>query len=309
MNEAAQRLLQGDRRKEGIQQELFHDVEESISNDLEQARKRGENIRNIFAHASIDPEAIKADLLQVDEAIGDISTLERFVSGAVQLLGGVCQPDGKQGYRLQLDNLPPHIKACFTAPGLVRISYASPTPKGYTYLGRNHKFTELLCQFVVGLSFEPRNQFGKIARVSEIQTLTVTTKTVLVMFRIRNVIKEVRSPRQSIAEEMYLWGYQSSGENITTLDYSAAKELLVAAESLGNLSTERQQHDIAEELQRFEILKTEFMKLANYRADQLVAAHGRFKELVGGRRYEKATPVLPPDVMGVYILLPKPKDL
>ena len=33
------------------------------------------------------------------------------------------------------------------------------------------------------------------------------------------------------------------------------------------------------------------------------------KELVGGRRFEKATPVLPPDVMGVYILMPKPKSL
>lgn len=309
MNEAAQRLLQGDRRKEGTQQELFQDVEESISNDLEQARKRGENIRNIFAHATIDPEAIKADLMQVDEAIGDVSSLEHFVNGAVQLLGGVCRPDGKQGYLLQLDNLPPHIRACFTAPGPVKVSFASPTPKGYNYVGRNHKFTELLCQFLVGLSFEPKSQFGKIARVSEIQSSNVNTKTVLVMFRIRNVIKEVRSLRESIAEEMYLWGYQSSGENIATLDYSAAKALLMVAESLGNLSSERQQHDIAEELQRFQTLKTEFMKLANYRADQLVAAHGRFKELVGGRRYEKATPVLPPDVMGVYILLPKPKDL
>jgi len=51
------------------------------------------------------------------------------------------------------------------------------------------------------------------------------------------------------------------------------------------------------------------MKLATERAEHLVEAHGRFKELVGGRRYEKATPILPPDVMGLYILMPKPKAI
>jgi hypothetical protein len=56
-------------------------------------------------------------------------------------------------------------------------------------------------------------------------------------------------------------------------------------------------------------MKSQFIELANKRADNLVEAHGRFKDLIGGRRYEKATPVLPPDVMGVYILMPKPKAL
>ena len=49
--------------------------------------------------------------------------------------------------------------------------------------------------------------------------------------------------------------------------------------------------------------------MAEDRANHLVEAHGRFKELVGGRRYEAVKPVLPPDVMGVYILIPKPKAL
>jgi hypothetical protein len=129
------------------------------------------------------------------------------------------------------------------------------------------------------------------------------------MFRVRNVIKEVNAARESIAEEMYLWGYKSSGSDYEILDFTLAKDLLLHAQSLSNLSLERQQQDIAAELTRFDNLKAQFMELANIRADQLVAAHGRFKTLVGGRRYEKAIPVLPPDVMGVYLLMPKPQDL
>jgi hypothetical protein len=309
MTEAAQRLLRSDRKPASQQQQLFTDTEDVIKNDLELARKRGENIRSIFAHESIDPDTIKKDLEEVDEAIGDLQSLEHFVSGAVQQLGGVCQSLGEKAYRMQLDNLPAHIKNCFSQPDLIKISFASPTPKGYTYVGRNHKFTELLCQFLIALSFEPKPHFGKIARVCEVQTAGVATKTVLVMFRVRNVIKEVHSSRESISEEMYLWGYRNAGAAMETLDYATAKDLLLHARSLGNLSIERQQRDIAEELQRFETMKPHFLQLANHRADQLVEAHSRFKTLVGGRRFEKATPVLPPDVMGVYILVPKPKDL
>lgn len=309
MSEAAQRLLRSDRKPGPKQQQLFQDTEEVITNELELARKRGENIRSIFAHESIDPNTIKADLDQVDEAIGDLHTLEHFVKGAVQQLGGICQADGQNGYKMQLGNLPAHIKGCIKQSDSVKVTFSSPTPKGHYYIGRNHKFTELLCQFLIALSFEPKNNYGKIARVCELQTEFVATKTVLVMFRVRNVIKEVNSTKESIAEEMYLWGYRTAGEEIDTLDFATAKNLLINAQSLTNLSHERQKQDLIEELKRFTTLKSHFLELANLRADQLVEAHGRFKELVGGRRYEKATPVLPPDVMGVYILMPKPKDL
>jgi hypothetical protein len=159
------------------------------------------------------------------------------------------------------------------------------------------------------LAFESNADYQPVARVAEIQTDVVNTKTTLVMFRVRNVIKEVATKREAVAEEMYLWGYRSVNGELQTIDYNEAKSLLANANALSNLSRERQEADIADELNRFANLQTEFLKVADERAENLVKAHGRFKELVGGRRYEKATPVLPPDVMGVYILLPKPQVL
>lgn len=305
MTEAAQRLFYN---RDAIQTQLFQETEETISNELELARKKGENIRSIFAHESIDPESIKSDLEAVDEAIGDIKSVQQFVCSAIQQLGGSCRQDGK-GYQVQLQNLPSHISRMLGTEAVHKISFDSPTPKGYIYIGRNHKFTELLCQFLISLSIEPRSEYGRIARLCEVQTESVKTKTVLVLFRVRNVIKEVASKRESIAEEMFLWGYKMNGGNTEILDYAEAKRLLLEATTTRTLSAERQEADLRHEFQRFEILKPQFLQLASDRADQLVEAHSRFKELVGGRRYEKATPVLPPDVMGVYILLPKPKDL
>ena len=191
----------------------------------------------------------------------------------------------------------------------MKISFVSPTPKGYKYIGRNNAFVEQLCQFLLSIAFEKHPEYGRLARVSEIQTDAVDTKTTLVMFRVRNVIKEVSSIRESVAEEMYLWGYHSKNGTIDSIDYKSAKKLLTEANVLSNLSKERQEADIEQEMILFNDIKPQFMQLASDRADKLVEAHSRFKELIGGRRYEKATPILPPDVMGVYILLPKPKSL
>ena len=40
------------------------------------------------------------------------------------------------------------------------------------------------------------------------------------------------------------------------------------------------------------------------RAELLVKAHLRFRELVGGKKFKVVEPILPMDVLGVYILLP-----
>lgn len=307
MTEAAKRILY--QQQLGFQQELFKDTKETVTNELELARRKGENLRSIFAHEGIDPEVIKKDLEEVDEAIGDVKTVENFVRGSVDVLGGSCKWDNISGFRLQPENLPPHIRRIFNKESIVNISFESPTPKGYTYIGRNHLFVEQLCQFLLAIAFEANPEYGRLARVCEIQTNQVTTKTTLVMFRVRNVIKEVNSKRESVAEEMYLWGYTAIDGVMKTLEFKEAKNLLMGAIPLSNLSVERQANDIANELERFKEMKLQFMELAGQRAEKLVEAHGRFKELIGGRRYEKATPVLPPDVMGVYLLVPQPKAL
>ncbi len=306
MTKATKKILFDAKPEEAKQTKLF--AEEEVGNELEQARKKGEKLRSIFAHESINPETIRKDLKAVDEAIGDVETVEHFVMQSLDHLG-VSYTRETQGYRLQTANLPLHLKNHFPPQDIVRISFESPTPKGYRYIGRNHLFVEQLCHFMLALAFDGHEKYDSLARVAEIQSDAVQIRTVLVMFRVRNVIKEIASKREVISEEMYLWGYRGVGDNIQTLDYAEGKNLLMEARSLVQISDERQQSDLLYELSNFDSLKDRFIEVATDRAEKLVEAHSRFKELVGGRRYEKATPVLPPDVMGVYILMPKPKAL
>jgi superfamily II DNA or RNA helicase len=283
-------------------------AEEHFTKELEAARAKAEKLRSIFAQDSVDREEIKKNLLEIDEAIGDVKTVESFVTRCMPILGCAIRED-EAGYMLQTRNLPAHLKTFFPSKDQVKLSFDSPTPKGYRYIGRNHLFVEHLCQFMLSLAFDGHPNYNRVARVSEIQTDTVSTKTTLIMFRVRNVIKEVRGSREVVSEEMYLWGYEGSAGTSRFLDFNEAKNLLYSAVSLVDFPIDRQKADLERELGTFDQLQGQFLKLATARAEHLVEAHGRFKELVGGRRYEKATPILPPDVMGLYILMPKPKTI
>lgn len=290
--------------KEAEQLSLFQaDIDAKITSELSVAKEKAINIRDIFAHNSIDPNFINQNLDEIDEAIGDVQSVENFVTSAIVHLGGSVTKDTK-GYLLYLTNLPEHLTTCFAVGKPVKVSFASPTPPGYRYIGRNHHFVELLCQFILSLAIEKHHKYDSIARASVIRTKMVEKKTTLIQFRVRNVIKEVSSSNEVISEEMYLWGYRGSDENAEVLSYNEAKILLLEAESVSNMTSEMQQNAFAREVDIFKAKSEDFKKVAENRAVHLVEAHGRFKELVGGKRYEAVHPVLPPDIMGVYILMP-----
>lgn len=290
----------------GKQTTLF--AEEYYTRELEAARKKAENLRSIFAHESIDPSFINENLDEIDEAIGDIGALEKFITQAIVHLGGHIEQD-VHGYTVNLQNLPKHLQSDFPQGKPFKISFDSPTPKGYRYIGRNHRFTEQLCQFVLSLAMENRAGYQKVARTSVIQTKAVEKKTTLIQFRVRNVIREQSSKNEVIGEEMYLWGYRGSGADAVILTYQEAKALLYEARSEKQLSLEMQQSIYKKEEEIFTTKKDDFLQVATERAQHLSDAHDRFRKGSGGKRYEAVYPVLPPDLMGVYILTPTPKDL
>ncbi len=288
--------------------EEFNNANTIITNQLEQAKEKAEKLRSIFAHESIDPKTIEKELQEVDEVIGDDHTVEAFVIQATQALGGIITQDF-EGYSLDIANLPDHLKRTLPNVPIVPLSFVSPTPRGRVYIGRNHQLVEQLAQLMMSQALEPKPGHALVARSAVIQTDAVQKRTTIVQFRVRNVIKEVGRNRELIAEEMYLWGYSGQPENREILDYSSCKALLLQARSLVNIPHERQKQLFREVASGYSGLRDEVQELAEARANHLVESHGRFKELVGGRRFEAVHPVLPPDVMGIYVLMPKPKSL
>lgn len=307
MEAVIREIFYGNENPQNAQQMTLF-AEDFYTRELESARKKAENLRSIFAHESVDPSFINENLDEIDEAIGDIASIQQFVTQAIVHLGGHVEQD-IHGFTVNLHNLPKHLQSGFPEGKAFKISFESPTPKGYKYIGRNHSFTEQLCQFILSLAMETRTGYQKVARTSVIQSKSVVRKTTLIQFRVRNVIREQASKREVISEEMFLWGYSGSGTDSSVLSYEEAKKLLFEAHSEKQLSLEMQQDLYSSEEAIFEHRKEDFLLVAEERANHLTDAHDRFRRANAGKRFEAVHPVLPPDLLGVYILNPVPKDL
>jgi len=273
-----------------------------VTNAYEKAAERDKITRSVFAQHSIKADEIEQDLKEVDEAIGNPEAVKNFVMDSVLQLGAQIKPY-KEGYLLYTTNLPFVFKSIFRRRDEVKITFLSPTPEGYEYIGRNHPFVEQLSQYMLNNALTGNGQ-NAIARTAVIITDKVNEKTTIYQLRVRNIISERTGTKQIVAEEMILWGYRGSLTQNSYLSQEEAEKLIGEAFPLEDLSKQRQSTLIESELSEIGEINPVLKEVVRERSDKLIAAHERFRKLLGGRRYKVVEPVLPPDVLGIYVLIP-----
>jgi hypothetical protein len=274
----------------------------NVTRKVEEAAEREKASRSIFAQNAIKAEEIEADLREVDEALGDPKAVEEFVVSALNNLLRVQVLKNAKGYRIVTGNLPPQLRDLLPAGQTVSVSFVSPTPEGYHYFGRNNRFVEQLCQLVMANTLARVDK--RAARAAVIRTRQVATKTTLLLFRCRNVIEERKGTHQVVAEEMILWGWRGTPQQKEFLSHADAKALLASARATSDLTVQARSGFLDNELKLLDSLKPDFDALAEARSKKLVEAHERFSALMGTSHFQVVYPVLPMDILGVYILLP-----
>jgi superfamily II DNA or RNA helicase len=275
----------------------------NVTRMVDEAAEREKASRSIFAQNAIKAQEIEDDLRDVDEAIGDPRAVEDFITATLNNVLGVQVMQDARGYRLVMGNLPPQLRELLPAGDPVKVSFHSPTPEGYHYLGRNHRFVEQLCQLVMANTLARVDK--RAARAAVIRTRQVTTKTTLLLFRCRNVIEQGKGGYQIVAEEMLLWGWRGTPQQKEFLDHAQVKILLAEARASSELSLQARVSFLENELKLLRNLETEFEAVAEQQSTKLVEAHERFSALMDRQRFQVVYPVLPMDLLGVYILLPE----
>lgn len=269
---------------------------------IEEAAEREKRSRDLFAQYAIKASEIEEDLRQVDAAIGDPKDVEHFVAGCMTYLG--VQMDGdKKCYRLYPANLAESLKATLPEGSPLQISFYSPAPEHYYYIGRNHPFVEQLCQVMLAAALNNQSRI-KVARASVIRTNHVVVRTTLVLFRARNVISDKQGSNELVAEEMLLWGFKGSPQDSNILTNAEAQKLLRETNPTSDTTPEQRKSELKHDREILDSLKQEFDKIAFERAEQLVESHERFRKVMGGNKYRVVLPILPMDVMGLYVFIP-----
>ena len=275
----------------------------NITRKLDEAAEREKVSRGIFAQNAIKAHEIEADLRDVDEAIGEPRAVEDFVTSSLTNLFGVQVIKDAKGYRIVMGNFPRQLRELLPAGDPVKVSFVSPTPQGYHYLGRNHRFVEQLCQLVMANTLARVDR--RAARSAVVRSRQVSVKTTLLLFRCRNVIEQAKANHQIVAEEMLLWGWRGTPQKKEFLDHATAKAILAEARASSDLSPQARASFLENELKLLNNLDDEFRIIAEQQSKRLVEAHERFSALMEKQRFQVVYPVLPMDLLGIYILLPE----
>jgi hypothetical protein len=276
-----------------------------VSEAFDKAMEREKVSRSIFAQNAIKANEIETDLKEVDEAIGDVKAVEQFIVESLRFMGVQVEVK-KEGYKIYATNIPQRLRDLLTEKNDIQVSFKSPTPGGYKYIGRNHPFAEHLSQHIINNALQSANNCA--ARAAVLRSADVKQKTVLFQLRVRNVIAEQPSNKQIVAEEMWLWGYEGEVNQKNFLTKEVALNILMSVKASQNMEEPEKAHWLNEEMQWVKnetLFRKQTDEVALERAHHLVESHTRFKKLVSGNKYQVVEPVLPMDVLGVYILLPE----
>ncbi len=273
-----------------------------VSKKIEEAKDMQKATRDIFAQNAIRADEIEQDLKSIDLIMGSQKDVEAFVKYALSLFNTNILKSS-QGYILETVNLPPTLRYILPDESKINLSFESPTPAKHIYIGRAHPLVESLSRMILADSISANPKYN-IARASLVRTKDVTIKTSLLVYRVRNVIEESRTKKKIVAEEMLLWGYKGNIEDDNSLSQEEAQDLLYKATSSVNLTQYASWNFIEAELKSIDNHKDVIDNLAIERANNLVAAHERFRKAAGGKSYSPVEPVLPMDLMGLYILIP-----
>ena len=266
--------------------------------------------RTIFAHnnRNFDPTRLEVSLKEVDDIIGDVDDTADFYTKVLSQRHVSIQAEGKLTYSFNYLDLPETMRHYFKNGDKVeKISFLSPTPKGYDYVGRNHVIVEDWARSIINDSVNGGQMNASRAMVTV--TDQVKEPTTILLMRVRSVIRQKNDAnKEIIGEEMLFIGYEGTIEGRKFIDKKVCKNLFLNSHSTEDLEI-REQEELfnvyVDWIYDTDKLKKYTDDIALERAENLVNSYSQYRTYVKGCEYVVVEPVLPMDVIAAYVYLPE----
>lgn len=258
-----------------------------------------------FAQNAMKPEEVAPEWLKARTLLGSPQDAKLFLEKAMARFGKPLEPrttilvahvqelEAGLKERLRQRNL----------SGSIRLALTEPAPSGTALLTRTHPLTSTLAEALLEASLDPEALPGLgIGRVGAWPTLAVAQTTRLVLLRIRfKLTVHARKERLLLAEEAALVALQ--GENIVAIGEAARALLNTPADF--DLATSARDRFIAKAREELPgLLAGPLAEFVQTRAEELIIDHARLRAAAGAAPRVTVEPVLPPDVIGLFVLMP-----
>ena len=310
-------LRGGDATSTQAVQKLLPEVEEylkpttaALHAEWDREAERSKRTRTMFAQEAIRTD-VAANWIDACQSIGRTVDVERFVTRAVETLGGIVKPvekaRGRTVLAIDLAATDPAFRAGLPEglPDRFDAVFELPHVEKTILLSRTHPFVEALASHLVGTAIDDPAS-AKAARSGAIRTKAVAKRTTLLLIRLRfHILRSVGGDtRELLAEECCIVGFEGAAEQAVWLAPEQAEALLTATPD-ANIAPEQSREFVGKVVAAAPALAPWLDAFAAERAKALLAVHRQLRDesRTKGLKYD-VRPQLPADVLGVYVLLP-----
>ena len=273
--------------------------------DAEEGERRS---RARFAQNAIRPEEVAPEWRRWRALLGGPDEVRRFVERAMSRLDAPLEPARADTARGHLAALPAAISERLNARGLsgsVGLAFTEPAPTGAEMVTRSHPLSATLAEALIEGALDPESSpIEPLGRVGAWPTTGVKTLTTLLLLRLRHKLTvHGRRDRLLLAEEAGALAFEA-GSPEPKLAGEAALALLEHAAG-GDLAPVARERLLAQARERVAVAFAPALAAhAQSRAEALAEDHSRVRAALPGVSRVSIEPVLPVDVIGLYVLVP-----
>ena len=272
--------------------------------DAEENERRS---RARFAQNAMRPDEVAPEWRRWRDALGTPTEVRRFTDRALRRVQAPLEraaPGAGSVMRLNVPGLPPALRERLAARGLrglVPVSFDETSAA--QHLTRTHPLIATLADTLLEGALEPTST--SIGRAGAWPTASVNQLTTVVLLRLRFKLTSSRRGGLLLAEEAEAMALAIDGSVIATGDAARA---LLESEAAADLASPARERQVGQALLRVQAaLPGAIADHARARAAVLATDHDRVRAADGRRPIIAAVQVeavLPPDVMGVFVLVP-----
>ena len=296
-------------RKGSRKQQLTFDFGEETRSmeanwrDAEEGEKRS---RARFAQNAIKPEEVAPEWKRWRELLGDSREVQRFAERAFKRLNAPLDPTTGQTIKAHLKELPAALGERLQGRGFegtVRVSFAEPVPPRTDVLNRSHPIVATIADYLLESALDHRTGELPLGRAGAWTNAAVQELTTIALLRLRfKLVVHGRKEQMLLVEEANAIAFDHQGNVLATGELARA---LLEPEAPSNLAPIARDRMIVAARERVKTaLSGVIAEYARSRAEALAEDHARVRE--AGINVSRVTvkPVLPVDVIGLFVLVP-----
>lgn len=311
-------VLLRDRERDSKRQQAFSFVEmeeaKAIETRWRDAAEKAKKNRTVFAQRRLKPEDVLPEWKKSLAALGGKEDVQRFTGRALARLGGALDPVGQnkhRGFRAPLTALPEDVRERLEVEGLegsLLIDFEYPPAPRCRPVQRSHPLVSVLAETMLERTLGTGatadvNDPGVLGRVGCWIAEGITARTLVALVRLRHQLTSQRGQQHTTLLV----------EEATAIAWTGAPSPLEGPDALALLSPvpisdpppHVRERAVTQALGQLETRLPELDAFAERRAQALLADHRRVREAGDDRGRYSVKALLPADVIGLFVLLPK----